>query len=498
MIEIFDEVIKEQKNFWSGCVFHPTDAVEDAWGKRILDAMAIDGGVKTIRIYTMFEDIVYLDEKDELQFDFRLSDLRLDYLLEKGYQLLLSYGGVPDCIAQNDGHKASVSKNKTRYKGKLWNTSPPKNIGDWEEICYRYTQHIVDRYGESVVALWRFQCLNEPDTSTFFMGELSDDELGAKVRCNQYLKIYEGFVKGVRRVSKNIKVGGPALAFRDDFLKAFLQGVKKKKLVLDFISLHLYGVAPWELNSDEKVLTPKSIVKKYREKLKIIKESGFEYTPIILDEWGAASHGFYNKEECPKLMFRETEAYSAYFTRLIYDVIDLNLNIENMMICLSGQHEMTEDFSGFRNFFTLNFIRKPIYNAYVLAAKLGNALLRYTCDTPNVFAIPTKTKNGDFALLLTYAANDFSQELPDRQENICFGREFTGRRVTIWKIDKNTANPYELSKTFGPDLPQTDQILKLREEGRLKPVLTNIQNGCITLSLSTNCVYFIKIEGNEQ
>ena len=125
MIKIYNDVIREQPNFWNNCLFHPTDAVEDPWGKRILDRMAEDQAVKIIRIYTMFEDIVYLDEDGGLQFDFRVSDLRLDYLLEKGYELLLAYGGMPDCIAASSANKTSVSKNKTRYKGKLFNTSPP-------------------------------------------------------------------------------------------------------------------------------------------------------------------------------------------------------------------------------------------------------------------------------------------------------------------------------------------------------------------------------------
>ena len=40
MIKIFNETEKIQKNFWNNCLFHPTDAVEDAWGKRILDTMS--------------------------------------------------------------------------------------------------------------------------------------------------------------------------------------------------------------------------------------------------------------------------------------------------------------------------------------------------------------------------------------------------------------------------------------------------------------------------
>ena len=120
MIRIGKSVIKDQKNFWNACVFHPTDAVEDPWGRRILDQMAKDGAIGTVRVYSMFEDIVYLDEDGGLCYDFRLSDLRLDYLMERGYDLLVAYAGIPDCIASSTKNKTTAAKNKTRYKGKMW------------------------------------------------------------------------------------------------------------------------------------------------------------------------------------------------------------------------------------------------------------------------------------------------------------------------------------------------------------------------------------------
>ena len=123
MITIEKTILKKQKNFWNNCLFHPTDAVEDPWGRKILDRMAKDGSIHSIRIYTMFEDIVYLDEDGNLAYDFRLNDLRLDYLVEKGYDLLLAYAMMPECIAVNQNATSSVSKNKTRYKGKMINTS---------------------------------------------------------------------------------------------------------------------------------------------------------------------------------------------------------------------------------------------------------------------------------------------------------------------------------------------------------------------------------------
>jgi hypothetical protein len=49
--------------------------------------------------------------------------------------------------------------------------------------------------------------------------------------------------------------------------------------------------------------------------------------------------------------------------------------MSNLMICLSGQHEMKYDFTGFRNFFSLNFFAKPIYSAFILASKLHTGLV---------------------------------------------------------------------------------------------------------------------------
>ena len=88
MINIGNNVVKYQKNFWNNCIFHPTDAIEDSWGKRILDRISEDKAIDTVRIYNMFEDIVYIDGNGKIAYDFRVNDLRLDYLVEKGFDVL--------------------------------------------------------------------------------------------------------------------------------------------------------------------------------------------------------------------------------------------------------------------------------------------------------------------------------------------------------------------------------------------------------------------------
>ena len=493
MIRVTDTVIKRQPHFANNCLFHPTDAVEDPWGKRILDRMAEDGAIETVRIYTMFEDILYMDETGKMTYDFRLSDLRLDYIVEKGYDLLLAYGGMPDCIASRTDAKTSVSKNKTRYKGKMWNSAPPRDYGLWEELCYEYTKHIVERYGIERVSGWHMQCFNEPDIPAFFLSDLAPQNW--QERLAAYCKLYEAFARGVSRVSDRIKIGGPALAGNLSFFGGFMDYVKEKCLKLDFISVHNYGTDPNHINSGERPLSVENNMERQREYARVMKEHGFERTPLIVDEWGGASHGFFNKEECPGLMFRENEIFSAYYAKLVHDLTMSDLKMEKLIICLSGQHEMVEDFSGFRNFFTLNFITKPIYNAHLLGAKLKDEVLAVERnENGHLSVLATGDGVGRYAVLLCYADEHFTEAPPPITEALHFPAGAKGKTVTVWRIDKETANPYRLYERIGaPDM--TDEVLTvLREEGRMKPIFKGKTDAPISLSLTANAVYLVTAE----
>ena len=493
MIKINSAVEKKQRNFWNKCVFHPTDAVEDPWGRRILDRMARDGAIKTVRVYAMLEDIVYLGEGGELLYDFRISDLRLDYLVDAGYDLVIAYAGMPDCIAASEAGKSTAAKNKTRYKGKMWNTNPPRDYALWEEICYEYTKHIIERYGERAVKDWRIHCFNEPDVTTFFCSNITDFE--DESRCEEYLRMYEGFVKGVRRANDKIRVGGPALAVVSSFLERFLLGVKERGLDLDYISVHFYGTDPELLNSGEECISVDYMMRRMQKKLDIVKKCGFENTPIVIDEWGACSHGFFNIEECKALIFRETEVFSAYFIKFIHTLIHFEYSMDSLMICLSGQHEMTEDFSGFRNFFTMNFIAKPIYNAYLLSSKLGDRLLDYSTESRSVTVIPTKNERDGYAVALSYSAWDFDESIPTLSERVVLDESIVGRLVTVWCIDREHTNPYRVYERMGITEPTAEEISLLREEGRLKPIAEYVaENNFVDLTMTANSVFLITVD----
>lgn len=497
------EIIKKQENFWNHIHFHPTDAIEDEWGKRILDEVSKDGVANTVRMYAMLEDIV--TEKDGvLHYDFTENDVRLDYMVEKGFTILLSYNFIPPFLALNSGLRATVSKNKTRYKGKYIVPSIPKDYSVWQEICRVYTEHILERYGESVVSGWYLQCYNEPDYSSFFMSEAET----VMQRLPEYIKLYTAFANGIEEAFKNknaapsMKIGGPAIASNLSFLEGFLDYIKTSGTKLDFVCAHSYGTHPELFTGGTRPLNIENNYSHCAEYVKIVNK----YVPnaeFILDEWGACSAGFVDCETHPKMIFRETEIFSAYYAKMLTRFSERDLKISKMLICLSGQHEMTWDFMGFRHFISLNFIKKPIYNAYILGTKLyENILYHSECDE-NTTLLATKNDDEKYSLLLSYSSDNFDKELGEKEEEIIIDGISDGKKnITLYRIDQNNTNPYSVfCKNNYPQKLTDEQIEILRNEGTLKPCETftaecESENKTITIKapLYNNGVLLVAIE----
>ena len=406
---------------------------------------------------------------------------------------------IPEILASDKEESSSVSKNKTRYKGKMLYTSKPNSIELWEEICYEYTKHIVERYGEDTVSKWHLHCYNEPDIEPFFMRNIDvvDEDAKALIREKEYIKMYRGFVNGTTRVSDKLHIGGPALACNLVFFDTFLKDVKKENLRLDYITLHNYAHTGRD-NAMEKGFCVDNWLKMHEEYMEVIRNNGFEDTELVYDEWGMAAHGFNDVDECPAFIARETEVYSAYYAKLIYKIIECGYKISHLMICLSGQHEMKYDFTGFRNFFSLNFFAKPIYNGYILASKLHHGLLEAKYDNDNIFVTPTKNENDEYAVLISYSSDKFQEDIPEINEDLVFENIPDNQNVTIYCIDKENTNPYRLYERMGLDRNLSEENIRiLRKEGKIKPFKTLTSKDKINLKLTPNSVYLVLTENKE-
>lgn len=478
------EQIGRLNNFFNHLHFHPTDAIEDDWGRAILDRIAADGVARTVRMYAMLEDIVKTDGNGGFIYDFRDNDTRLDYLVSKGFDILISYNFIPPCISSDPEEVGTVCKNPTRYKGKFIATAPPRDYSEWEEICRAYTEHIVERYGKERVASWMLQCYNEPDEDQFFMRKAASE----RERAEAYCLLYRHFERGVHSILPEARIGGPALGSHYDFLEIFLNYVKNNGIPLDYIFFHTYGVHPNDLCDGG--LRVSSLKEKAEKLIDFVTRCGFGDRIFINDEWGAATCGYFNSDENPLLIFRETEVFSAYYARLIVEYANSGMPIDKMMICLSGQHEMKTDFSGFRGFFTLNGYPKPIYNAYVLAARLGENRLSVEGAEGGLSALATEREDGRLAVLLSYSADNFSEDIP----NLDLSLQIPGRLAKIWRIDKYHASAMHAWRICGsPEKPTDKEREKINEMASLSAVSVEI-NGKINLTITPNCVILVETE----
>src|ERR1700728_398578 len=115
---------------------------------------------------------------------------------------------------------------------------PPKDYNKWRNLVYEWVSHCVRRYGRVAVTQGYWEVWNEPNIS-YWHGTPEE-----------YFKLYDYAVDGVRRALPTARVGGPEQAGGGGkFLRAFLQhcidganeATGKTGSPIDFISFHAKG-----------------------------------------------------------------------------------------------------------------------------------------------------------------------------------------------------------------------------------------------------------------
>lgn len=494
MIKLFcDKVEKEVVNFWNHIVFHPTNAVEKDWGRQHLDKIAEDKAAQIVRIYSMFEESVTLDEKGQMQYDFSKNDCRIDYLLSRGFTPYIVYGFFPGFLAAEQD-ESLISR---RYDGDYLCKTYVNDYDKWAQICRVYTEHIVNRYGEDQVSTWHIHCYNEPDAGNFFYKNAPSVE----ARAAEYCKLYEAFAEGVTSACDTLQIGAMGLAEsmeHFEFLDLFLDYVRKNGIRLDFLSYHSYGTCPQQIADGTRPINALGLIRNTLMFKQIAKLHGFGDIPMICDEWGAVTSGFDGVERCAEVVMREDAQYAVYFAKLLTHCDEIGLT-DPLLLCLSGAHDLKADFGGHRNFFSKSFYPKPIYNAFVLAAKLGNEKLYYytTKHYQDVSIMPTKHPDGHMSVLLAYGDDALKRQLSDLNVQIDLrglDRTYNGK---IWRIDKENANGYTKFLELGsPQDPTGEQKAQIRQAGTLQAEAlpaVDPENPVVSFPMKNNSVVLLEL-----
>ncbi len=149
-------------------------------------------------------------------------------------------------------------------------TIPPADFNKWARICENIIRHYNYGWADGFnLNIQYWEIWNEPD--------LDEDDSKNKRTWGgtkaEFFDLYEIAAKHLKKCFPSLKIGGPALAYREDWAADFIYEMKKRNVPIDFFSWHIYAIEP------------KQIIDKAVRIKNMLIENGYENTETILDEW---------------------------------------------------------------------------------------------------------------------------------------------------------------------------------------------------------------------
>ncbi len=185
-------------------------------------------GFSHIRGHGLFcDDMAVYHEYEEngqtkAEYNYTYLDMVMDSYRRLSLKPFLELGFMPDKLA-------SGTQTIFYWKG---NTTPPQDYGKWAELVQALLRHLMERYGADEAVTWPIEVWNEPNLPGFW--EHADMQ--------EYFKLFSVTFRAVKEVDARFQVGGPAICgVRDEeWMRAFLDDCRQKKIRPDFITRHHY------------------------------------------------------------------------------------------------------------------------------------------------------------------------------------------------------------------------------------------------------------------
>jgi len=354
---------------------------------------------------------------------------------------------------------------------------PPKDYAKWEELIYQWVRHCIDRYGRADVASWYFETWNEANLASAYWGGTPEE----------FFKLHDTAIHGVRRALPEARVGGPDIAgMRDTFLTDYMNHVKSAGTPVDFVSFHAKG-SPKFVEDGGKGHVRMGIATHLQvadhEYAQIAADPVFRTKPIVIGESDpegcAACQG-------PANAYRNGTMYSSYtaasFPRLQALAARRGLDLEGV---LSWAFEFEDQpyFAGFRQL-TSAGIDLPVMNVFKMFAKMGGRAVASSSD--HQLALDTVMKDGvrgaaDVGTVATFDGKRLAvlvwhyhdDDLPGPDAAVRLSltglpRGFaSGATVTQYRVDRDHSNSYSawlaMGSPIAPTNAQRAELLKAAE-----------------------------------
>jgi xylan 1,4-beta-xylosidase len=364
---------------------------------------------------------------------------------------------------------------------------PPRDYEKWGELIYQWARHCAEKYGKAQAESWYWEVWNEPN---IFYWHGTQEE---------YNKLYDYAVAGVKRALPNARVGGPATTGPADakaaaFLQAFLTHCAEGKnsatggrgAPLDFISYHAKG-APETVGGHVRMGIARNL-RDVDEGLKIISGyAKFRELPVILSESDPEGCAACSARLYPQNAYRNGPLYAAYTAAAMKNILELNardgVSVAGMLTW-AFEFEGQPYFDGLRTLAT-NGVDKPILNFFRMAGMmrgervsavssgavaLDAMLARGVREGEDVDVLATRDEHGMSLLVWNYEDDDVAG--PSVAVNVVVeGLPVGAARLlmTHYRIDGEHSNAYSVWKGMGsPAAPTAEQQRQLEEAGQLQ------------------------------
>lgn len=438
-------------------------------------------------------------------YDFRIVDGIFDQYGAAGVRPMVELGFMPkDLAAELPDRKVEYRSTKSIISGA--SNNPPKDYAKWGELVRVFTSHLVERYGRETVRRWYFEVWNEPDID--YWHSTAED----------YWKLYDYAVAGVRAALPDAKVGGPATTGPGGqkgakFLEGFLNHISTGKSAangqpapLDFISFHAKG-QPRTAEGHVRMGIA-SELRDVDKGFEIVNQfPRFRNLPIILSEADPEGCAACSSKTNPANNYRNGTLYPAYTAvayKALFDLADRRKVDLLSMLSWSFEFEGREYFEGFRDLST-NGIDKPILNFFRMAAlmdgqrvstastgqvPLDSILANGVRSDADIDALATVGERKAAVMVWNYH-DDYEPAGASLTTITAQGIPAGVGRVLVmhYRIDDTHSNAYSVWMAMGsPQHPTTEQYELLKSRAGLEllssPAWMDVKDGQV--SVTTN------------
>ena len=379
------------------------------------------GGEHSVDVHAIFRNFD-ADVNDESSYDFACTDNYIAQMYEFGTKPFYRLGS------------------KIEHGVKKYGTLPPKDNKKWAQIC----EHIIMHYNEGWADGFNYgieywEIWNEPD--------LDPDESTNK-RCwggteAEFTELYITASTHLKKRFPNLKIGGPAIAWNEDWLERFFERIGKREIALDFLSWHWYGTEPKEMSAKGTRIH------------EIAKRFGYTGFESILNEWnyvkGWGDEFLYSIEQMISMK-------GAAFIAACMCAAQLNTTIDMLMYYDARPCAM----NGMWDFYTFRPL-KGYYPFYIYANlfELGDSV-SYTTDDADIYITAATNGEKSGAMIVYYAEDDSKM----------------GKKVTI----NLTGADLDGAKVF-----VVDQNNTMREH-----LTAHVENGVLSVWMDRNSIIYIE------